>query len=97
MPNLETKFASLISYGLFEQLLQEVLPVGQDINATTIRNKVHAIAQRIDAELGDEKMFFIDGCELDWEQLPRPDMPLTVGLDGGYLHSNSCNEGASAG
>ena len=29
----------------------------------------------------------IDGCERDWEQLPRPDMPLTVGLDGGYVHS----------
>jgi hypothetical protein len=32
-------------------------------------------------------VFFIDGCERDWEQLPRPDMPLTVGLDGGYIHS----------
>ena len=43
--------------------------------------------ERIDAGLGDEQMFFIDGCELDWEDLPRPDMPLTVGLDGGYIHS----------
>jgi len=25
--------------------------------------------------------------ELDWEKLPRPDMPLTVGIDGGYVHS----------
>ena len=57
------------------------------INAATVRNHVHTVAQRIDAELGDEQVFFIDGCERDWEQLPRPDMPLTVGLDGGYIHS----------
>jgi hypothetical protein len=23
----------------------------------------------------------------DWEELPRPDMPLTVGIDGGYVDS----------
>jgi len=48
---------------------------------------LQAVAQRIDAKLGDEQQFFIDGCEWDWEDLPRPDMPLTVGLDGGYVHS----------
>ena len=84
---LESKIASLMSYGLTVNLLQEVLPIGQSINAATVRNHVHAVAQRIDAELGDEQIFFIDGCEWDWEQLPRPDMPLSVGLDGGYVHS----------
>jgi hypothetical protein len=84
---LESKFAALMSYGLSGRLLREVLPIGQALNATTIRNHVQSVAQRIDAELGDEQMFFIDGCEVDWEDLPRPDMPLTVGLDGGYVHS----------
>jgi len=84
---LETKFASLISYGLTVNLLQEVLPIGHAINATTVRNKVHAVGQRIDNELGEERVFFIDGCERDWEQLPRPDLPLAVGIDGGYVHS----------
>jgi hypothetical protein len=70
-------------------LSQEVLPLGKTINAATVRNNVHAVGQRIDKALGDEKVFFIDGCEHDWEQLPRPGMPLTVGLDGGYVHSNS--------
>ena len=67
---LESKFASLMSYGLSVQLLQEVLPMEHAINAATVRNHVHAIAQRIDAELSDEQVFFIDGCERDWEQLP---------------------------
>jgi len=48
---------------------------------------VRAVGQRIDKELGEERVFFIDGCERDWEQVPRPDMPLTVGIDGGYVHS----------
>ncbi len=75
-----------MSYGLSVQLLQEVLPIKDAINAATVRNHVHAVGKRIDAELGDEQVFFIDGCERDWEQLPRLDMPLTVGLDGGYIH-----------
>jgi hypothetical protein len=48
------------------------------------------VGRRIDKELGKEQAFFIDGCENDWEQLPRPDLPLTVGIDGGYVHS--CNQ-----
>jgi hypothetical protein len=84
---LESKFASLMSYGLSVQLLQEVLPIEDAINAATVRNHAHAVGQRIDAELGDEQVFFIDGSERDWEQLPRPDTPLMVGLDGGYIHS----------
>jgi hypothetical protein len=84
---LESKFAALMSYGLSVQLLQEVLPIGQNLNPATVRNHVQALAKRIDAELGDEQPFFINGCQKDWEDLPRPDMPLTIGLDGGYVHS----------
>ena len=37
----------------------------------------------------------IEGCEQDWEQLPIPDGPLTVGLDGGFVrarHKRGCFE-----
>jgi len=78
-----------MSYGLTVKLLQEVLPIGNSINAATVRSNVHAVGQRIDKELDDELMGFIDGCEYDWEQLPPPDPPLTVGIDGGYVHSRS--------
>jgi hypothetical protein len=30
---------------------------------------------------------FIDTCQRVREELPRPDLPLVVGLDGGYVHS----------
>ncbi len=84
---LETKWASLMSYGMTTKLLDEVLPIGKQVNAETVRHHLHAVAERTEAELGDEQMFFIDGCPRDWANLPRPEGPLTVGLDGGYVHS----------
>ncbi len=84
---LETKWASLMSYGMTTKLLDEVLPIGKQVNAETVRHYLHAVAQRTEAELGDEQLCFIDGCPRDWANLPRPDGPLTVGLDGGYVHS----------
>jgi hypothetical protein len=32
-----------------------------------------------------EQWAFIDGCQRDWERLPIPDGPITVGIDGGYV------------
>ena len=84
---LETKFASLVSYGMSLKLFEEVLPIGAEINAATIRNHTLAMAERLESELGDEQWSFIEGCERDWEELPRPEMPLTVGIDGGYVDS----------
>lgn len=30
---------------------------------------------------------FVDGCPREWYNLPIPDEPLTVGIDGGYVHA----------
>jgi hypothetical protein len=84
---LESKFASLVSYGLSARLLGELLPLGRALHATTIRRHTQATAERLKAELGAERAMFIKGCQRDWEHLPRPDLPLTVGLDGGYVHA----------
>jgi Domain of unknown function (DUF4277) len=83
---LEAKSASLMSYGLTIKLLEEVLPL-DSLNTTFVRHHLQAVAQRCEDELGDEQAMFIEGCERDWEELPRPDLPLTVGIDGGYVHS----------
>ena len=85
---LEAKFSALVSYGVTAKLLEEVLPVGREVNAATTRNHTLRIGERLESELGDEQMFFIEGCESDWEGLPRPDLPLTIGIDGGYVHSS---------
>jgi hypothetical protein len=86
---LEAKFAGLVSYGLAAQLLGEVLPLGRALHATAVRHHVHAVAQRLEDELAEERSSFIEGCPRDWAELPRPDLPLVVGLDGGYVHSSA--------
>jgi hypothetical protein len=32
---------------------------------------------------------FIEACQRDWNQLPPPDGPLTVGIDGGYIRGRN--------
>ena len=56
-------------------------------NISSIFYTTHKIAKQLDAEIGEEKHCFIDGCENEWNQLPNPDLPLTVGIDGGYIHA----------
>jgi len=59
------------------------------LHATAVRHHVQAVAQRLEDELGPEQFSFIEGCPRDWAELPRPDLPLVVGLDGGYVHSST--------
>jgi hypothetical protein len=82
---LETKWASLMSYGMTSELLQEVLPIDEPVNTFTLRQHVAEVAERLERELGDEQFCFIEGCQNTWDQLPAPDGPLTVGIDGGYV------------
>ena len=83
--SLETQWAALMSYGLPVKLLQDVLPRDEPLEAVTIRNHVFKLAQRMEDALDDEQGAFIDGCPRDWEAVPIPDGPLTVGIDGGYV------------
>ncbi|MEA5598821.1 ISKra4 family transposase [Rivularia sp. UHCC 0363] len=85
---LESKFASLMSYGLSVQLLAELLPIGASLNAASVRQNLHQVALQLEAELGEEQSVFIEGCPDEWAKLPRPELPLTVGIDGGYVHSS---------
>lgn len=59
---LESKFAGLMSYGLTVSVLSEVLPLGTAISTTGVRRHVHAVAQRLESELGEERFSFIDTC-----------------------------------
>lgn len=82
---LETKWASLISFELATELLNDVLPTESNICATTVRNHLHRVAKHAEAGLGEEQGSFITGCQQNWAALPRPPAPLTVGIDGGYV------------
>lgn len=82
---LQSKWASLMSYGLSVNILEEVLPL--QAYTTTVQRHTLETAEKLEAELGDEQYMFIDACERDWEALPDPDPLLTVGIDGGYVHA----------
>ena len=82
---LQTKWSSLVSYGMTAKMLKDVLPVGEKLNAATVRNHALDFARRSEEELGKEQFSFIDSCPRDWKELPQPDGPMTVGIDGGYV------------
>ena len=86
---LETKWSALMSYGLTADLLQEVLPMDSPLHASTIREHVLNVAQRLENDLGEEQWSFVEGCQRDWNKLPAPDGPLTVGIDGGYIRGRN--------
>ncbi|MEV4373723.1 hypothetical protein AB0J71_42160 [Nonomuraea sp. NPDC049637] len=85
----EAKYAALTSYGTAATLLAEAFPLGRPLHATTIRQQVERTATRLENELGDERFSFIDTCPRDLETMPRPNLPLVVALDGGYVHSSN--------
>jgi hypothetical protein len=60
---LETKFAALVSYGLTLELLNYVLPIGQNLSVTAIRNQVRQTAERLEAERGQAQDVFEDHSE----------------------------------
>ena len=77
-----------MSYGLSVELLKEVLPITDEINHTSLRRQLHRVAERIENELGKKQFQFIEGCPNDWAKQPPSGPPLTVGLDGGYVHAS---------
>ena len=91
---LETKWASLIPFGVTVALLKDVLPVATTLNASTVRNHLHRVATRMEAELGHERVSFIEGSASDHARLPLPEGPVVVGIDGGYVRAR---ESARAG
>ena len=86
---LESKWASYISYGMTVKILEEFLPL--HIHSSSIFYNTHKVSTRLEKELGEEKYMYVEGCQREWENLPRPDTPLEVALDGGYVHAREGN------
>ena len=84
---LETKWSSLVSFGAATDLLKDVLPIGESLNAETVRDHLHKAARRMEGELADEQSSFIETCPRDRVAMPLPEGPITVGIDGGYVRS----------
>lgn len=84
---LEAKFAARISYGATVDLLSDVLPLGDDLAVASVHRHVQQVAQRVEAELGQELIGFGEKCQIGKTNLPIPEGPLIVALDGGYVRS----------
>ena len=84
----EARYAALTSYGAAASLLSEVFPLRRTLQPTPDRQRVERTAARLEDELGEERVSFIDTCPRDWEAMPRPGLPLVVALDGGYVHTS---------
>src|SRR5215510_8327574 len=81
---MEAKWSSLVSYGLSLDALQDFLPLDLSLDVKTVRYDTLKVAKRLEAELGEEQVSFIEGEPSDWDLLPLPEGSFTVGIDGGY-------------
>jgi hypothetical protein len=86
---LETKFASLVSYGLTVRLIDEILPFDRPTGAERVRRHLFRVAEAHEAGLATApKSIAVDHKtprELTGPDNVRPDGPLFVGMDGGYI------------
>lgn len=84
---IEAKWGATLSFAGAAGLLRDVLPVAKTTNASTLRNDLRRVAKRRDAALGEERVSYVEGCPAQWADLPRPEGPIVVGLDGGFVRN----------
>ena len=84
---LESKWASLIPFGKTAELLKDILPLAETHSDNTVRNHLHKVAKKHEARLVEPKGPYVKGCPRDWGELPIPDGPMIVGIDGGFVRS----------
>ena len=84
---LEAKWTSLIPFGAAAELFKDLLPLDEQRNDVPPRNPLFRVAERMEQALGEERGCFIEGGQHDWDRLPLPDGPLTVGIDGAFLRA----------
>lgn len=81
---VESELAALMPFRTAARVLARLCPLGRQIHACEPHRHVAAVADRLDDELGREQYCFIEPVD---DPLPRPDLPLVVTVDGGYVHS----------
>ena len=93
---LESRWASLISFGMTTALLKDVLPVAG--TPETVRQHLHKVAIRQDTDLGTSEPGLRDDDPAADQPSPIPREAVIVGIDGGYLrnwHDKKRNFGVS--
>ncbi|WP_429650243.1 ISKra4 family transposase [Skermanella aerolata] len=84
---LETRWASLISFGMTAALLRDVLPVADTTNPETVRQHLYRVADRHDADLRTRQPDLMDDGAAAGQTSLIPLEAVIVGIDGGYLRN----------
>jgi hypothetical protein len=88
---MESKWSSLVSYGLSLDALKDFLPLDLSLDVKTVRYDTLKVAKRLEAELGEDQASFIEGEPSEWDLLLPPEGSFKVGIDGGYVR-NWCDK-----
>ena len=80
----------LVSYGLAARMLGDVLPLGKSVAPERIRRHLHGVAVREEARLSEEagRTLWL-GCQRELSELPLPNGPAYVGVDGGFVRDRA--------
>ena len=75
------------------RLLEDLLPVRRRIHASETRHHVQRIGERLDRELDDHaadgERWLAEVSGRSFARATRPEMPLVVTIDGGYVYSSA--------
>jgi transcriptional regulator with XRE-family HTH domain len=82
---MESKWSSLVSYGLTPKVLKDLLPVDDKLNSQTVRNHTVAVAERCEKDLQNNQVDVNDAVEDVQVKSEKSDAPFNVGIDGAYL------------
>ena len=89
---LKTRWGALVSYGLAARMLGDVLPMDQPVSPERVRRHLHAVAAGEEAATGEEPHgadWAWSGCQRDLDEMPPPDGPAYVGVDGGFVRDRA--------
>jgi hypothetical protein len=84
---LESRWASLISFGMTAALLKDVLPVADTTNPETVRCHLHKVADQLEANLGTSEPGSRNDGPAAGQAASIPREAIIVGIDGGYLRN----------
>src|SRR5690349_19319749 len=83
---LESRWASLISFGMTAALLRDVLPVAD--TPETVRQHLYRVADRHDADLGTGQPDLMENGPAAGQSSPIALEAVIVGIDGAYLRNS---------
>ena len=83
----QSRWASLISFGMTAALLRDVLPVADTTNPETVRQHLYRVADRHDADLGTGQPDLMEDGPAAGQTSPIALEAVIVGIDGAYLRN----------